>query len=288
MADPTGSDHIISPGTTAFDLPAGDYQLYLMADGGLVTATLPLAGLTGSLVVHPREPSRLDVRTIHPTLEEGIPPAGLAYSGGDTGEVLTPTAFVFGLLALHTHSVSAGEIGSCVIAGDGPPGKVYAPGCPVSTTPQLTTVYYPTSGDLYLSTTESVLIYDTSKFGPRISQGAWVAGYNGGAAPFLGQIAVWMDLPPLGTSDGSAAGGQTTQGGPVQGAAGLPNSSTGSIQAFPSLRWWLLLGAMGLAARTSMTRRLGRGLLARVTRVLGRVCRLSAYSRQLAGPETLT
>ncbi|MHB8510428.1 MAG: hypothetical protein ACYDGR_17595 [Candidatus Dormibacteria bacterium] len=214
----------------------------------------------------------MDVRTIQPTLKEGIPPAGLAYSGGDTGDVLTPTAFVFGLLALHTHSVSAGEIGSCVIAGEGPPGKVYAPGCPVSTTPQLTTVYYPTSGDLYLSTIESVLILDTSKFGPWVSQGAWVVGYNGGPDPFLGQIAVWMDLPPLGTSDGTSLARPSAGGRPVPGAVGLPNSSVDTWPGLAPLQWFLLLGVLA--------RSVGARLWGVVQELLARV-RSGGHTRSL-------
>ncbi|MHB8509939.1 MAG: hypothetical protein ACYDGR_15050 [Candidatus Dormibacteria bacterium] len=255
-ADPFGSDHIIAPGTSAVDLSAGDYQLYLMADGAPVTVSLPLAGLTGSTHLHPRRTTRLDLRTITPTLEEGIPPAGLAYSGGGTGDLLTDWGFAFGLIALHPTSASNGTVGNCLIQGDAP-GQVYTPGCPVSTTPNLITAYQPT-GEVYYTTALSSLI-STSRAGRRWSQGAWAAGYNAGSHPFMGQIAVWMDFLPLGTSDGAPSEQPPVSVGPVPGALGLPNSATGSGPGLGSLGFSFLVSVVALAAR-AWRRRVARGL----------------------------
>ncbi|MHB8510529.1 MAG: hypothetical protein ACYDGR_18120, partial [Candidatus Dormibacteria bacterium] len=244
--EPLGKDYTVSPGTTAMDLPAGDYQLYLMADGAPVTVSLPLAGLTGSTVLHPRHPTRMDLRTITPTLEQGIPPAGLAYSGGGTGDLLTDWGFAFGMIALHPTSASNGTVGNCLIQGDAP-GQVYTPGCPVSTTPNLITAYQPT-GEVYYTTALSSLI-STARAGRRWSQGAWAAGYNAGSHPFLGQIAVWMDFLPLGTSDGAPSELPPVSVGPVPGALGLPNSATGSGPGLGSLGFSFLVSVVALAAR---------------------------------------
>ncbi|MHB8509943.1 MAG: hypothetical protein ACYDGR_15070 [Candidatus Dormibacteria bacterium] len=153
----------------------------------------------------------------------------------------------------------------------------------MSTTPNLIVAYYPTSGDTYLTDMQSVIVSDTSKYGPRISQGAWVVGYNGGSDPFLGQLAVWMDFPPLGTSDGATLARPSADGRPVPGALGLPNSSVDIGPGLGPLQWFLLLGVVAPSVGARLWG-VVQGLLARV-RAAGHTRSLPRSGRPIRRPQ---
>lgn len=80
-----GVGHIWTPGSTdgvSGVLPAGNYRLYLIADGGSVTVTLKLRGLTGSRRLTPRGPSRVSLVAPKPTMAEPAASPSLFAGGG--------------------------------------------------------------------------------------------------------------------------------------------------------------------------------------------------------------
>ena len=109
-------------------LPAGEYQLYLVADGAPVRATLELPGLRGRARL---TPSRSVVSSItEPALGVGEGPGGTFYSGGESYDVKGLEGFSFNALRLKAEAWGAGEVAHCIYDEAPPEPVAFAPGCP--------------------------------------------------------------------------------------------------------------------------------------------------------------
>ncbi len=92
-------------------LPAGVYRLFILADGGPVTASLRLHGLAGTSRLRPSQPAVT-------SLQESLADApGARFVSDDYHELRRPgLAFISGLVRSHTGSTIAG--GWCLAAAD--------------------------------------------------------------------------------------------------------------------------------------------------------------------------
>jgi len=132
---PTGTwetGEALSPNTT---LPAGDYVLYLLADGGPVTVTFDLPALTGTATLVPERSSswRVDDLTDHstPTSAGEVFAAGDTHSIGDRGGVLVP------FLWFQADQPIVFDYGVCTYAGAPAqdPSVAFGPYCPDTANP---------------------------------------------------------------------------------------------------------------------------------------------------------
>ncbi|HWL38587.1 MAG TPA: hypothetical protein VNQ77_20535 [Frankiaceae bacterium] len=121
--------HIWAPGTTngtSGVLPAGNYRLYLVTDGGSVTVTLKLRGLSGSRRITPRTPARASVSAPRPTVAEpAVSPA--LFAGGGTHR--TPASGGVNATAVWKDVPAFGPpsaVGMCDYAGPAPAGSLPA------------------------------------------------------------------------------------------------------------------------------------------------------------------
>lgn len=109
-------------------LTPGDYQLYVVADGSPVTATISLPGLPGTTRLRPGVRNRFGPRT--PTVRS---PAGSSnvYGAGDMHEFGGFGGLSLQAIGLNTGPWVAGEVGDCVY-GTRPPVEqaAFQPRCP--------------------------------------------------------------------------------------------------------------------------------------------------------------
>jgi len=112
-------------------LPAGDYRLYLLTDGGEVEVTLRLDELDGWVDLAPERPA--DYRLFFPEsrLLAGAGATSNVYSAGRSGSLAT-TGLVFQALWLDTDAHAAGQYVFChAAAGDPDVDPIeLGPGCP--------------------------------------------------------------------------------------------------------------------------------------------------------------
>lgn len=108
--------------------PAGDYRLYLLADGEPVEITLRLRELEGSVHLSPSEPAAIDFKTLTDRLttssDGSLFVAGDTFKGGTSGIMLASLFF-------RTDSAGAYNYGICNYTGPvaPPPEIAYGPHC---------------------------------------------------------------------------------------------------------------------------------------------------------------
>jgi hypothetical protein len=112
-------------------LPAGDYVLYLLADGRDVSVTVTLEGLSGTRAVTPTDPVQYSVAMPAPDYDSSTAPGGFKnlYSAGATrriGEV----AFIFDAMWERHDAHVVTEFMSCHYDHKPQGPAPFAPGCP--------------------------------------------------------------------------------------------------------------------------------------------------------------
>lgn len=133
-ADGTGRDSAVlnlsmtpalDPVAEAWELPAGDYHLYLIADGKPAEVTLPLKGLSGTVALTPAVP-------VSHRIDRPEPRYGAV---GNEGAGSTGTLEGPGLLMQLASTLSTPSVGqvftNCYYVGENASAEAtYAPGCP--------------------------------------------------------------------------------------------------------------------------------------------------------------
>lgn len=107
-------------------LPAGLYQVALIADGAKVAAKLSLPGLPGSTVIRPTS------RTSGPSSEKVVVSGNdtkTVYAGGSTFRV-RDRVFSASALRVKRSLATGGAFGACFYEDGVPPAGAFAPGCP--------------------------------------------------------------------------------------------------------------------------------------------------------------
>lgn len=109
----------------SYEIPAGDYHLYVIADGSPVTVSLSLGGLTGSTSLTPTVPVAADVAEPEARyLPQGVQTAGAPGRLDGEGLLFTVAA------SLHNPSLQQ-DFTNCTYVGEEKTASAtYAPGCP--------------------------------------------------------------------------------------------------------------------------------------------------------------
>jgi hypothetical protein len=114
---------------TTTTLPAGDYNVYLFADGAPVRATITFPGLTGTTTLHPSGPVHLRIDAARPTDQYPTPPgnnalgADVLYAAGDTHTVGHQGGALFwSTWKTEPLGNETNQIAPCVYAGKPGPG----------------------------------------------------------------------------------------------------------------------------------------------------------------------
>ena len=151
------------------ELPAGDYLLYVIADGAPVTVTLRLPGLTGQARMRPATVA--DFEVTEPTVSAHETHSSTVYSNGDSFDMSGPESFSFNALRIQAAAWGGGQIGHCIYDEDPPPAPAaFAPGCPAGTNVPVT--------DAVAAPVPSVRIYATgvARYDPGVlGHGSWYA-----------------------------------------------------------------------------------------------------------------
>lgn len=114
-----------TPGGPIFVLPAGRYQMYTAAFGGVATVTLSVPELPGQVFIQPDGPAHIERRELSGTqYPENIYSSGASSPVGASGGIAISALWV--VTSLHV----GGLYGNCSYMGDPPPVTAYAPGCP--------------------------------------------------------------------------------------------------------------------------------------------------------------
>ena len=242
--DATGQPVELGSGRGGITIPAGDYQLILLADAAEVRVTLPLGGLRGSTITSPMVPVVEDLRSIAPTLA-APPPAQAVYTGGGVGGFQSPQEVLFTSLTVSYTGAAVGTLGTCVYLGGGPPGGVYVPGCPGSPDGGLSTTEA-IGGHGFIGSTTTAFV-DTRRSGSVYGLGGYYEGAFPG--PGSGQLAMWLALPPIPAASGGATPGiPATAGSRPRGQAALPLTRPNPPPAVTGV-WFAVLVLFVLAAR---------------------------------------
>jgi hypothetical protein len=120
---------LVSPCGPIFTIPAGIYELILLADQGSASVSIHLHGLAGTADLNPVEP--LSYETMFPDPIISTHPPALLYEAGGVGH-LASNGMLFTSM-WTADAVSTGEMGQlCFWTGEpnAPPGLEYGPGCP--------------------------------------------------------------------------------------------------------------------------------------------------------------
>lgn len=185
--------HGLDSSKSVWRLPAGDYTLYLLADGHKATVSVKLHGLSGTRRLEPSDPVQYSVASPKPDYTSSVAPGEPRnlYSAGADRE-LGGTGYVFDALWELHEAHAATEFMTCLYEGKPEGPAPYAPGCP-----------NPSNNDRF--------IYDSTAIAPQADQGGW-AFYGGGilspggrygmggsitsaAAVYeAGYVAVWLTL----------------------------------------------------------------------------------------------
>lgn len=122
------------------ELPAGDYLLYVIADGARVTVKLRIPELTGRSRLRPA--GRADFEVTEPTVAVHETKSSTVYSNGDSFDMSGSESFSFNALRIRAAAWGAGQIGHCVYDQQPPPSPVaFAPGCPEGTNVPVTDAF---------------------------------------------------------------------------------------------------------------------------------------------------
>jgi hypothetical protein len=120
-------DDVVTPEKVR--LPAGDYVVYLVADGRRATVTLPLQGIRGNASIMPDRAAHSAIETPPVTLggQDGSP----VYSSGQTVEFGGESSLWATILHMEGDAWVAGKFGHCIYRGQAPPPPAgFAPNCP--------------------------------------------------------------------------------------------------------------------------------------------------------------
>ncbi|HYO61437.1 MAG TPA: hypothetical protein VEU29_06030 [Actinomycetota bacterium] len=122
------------------ELPAGDYLLYVIADGAPVTVRLRLPGLTGRSRLRPA--GQADFEVTEPTVTTHETNSSTVYSNGDSFAMSGRQSFSFNALRIRAAAWAVGEIGHCIYDQEPPPRPLaFAPGCPQGTNMPVTDAF---------------------------------------------------------------------------------------------------------------------------------------------------
>jgi len=176
-------------------LPAGDYVLYLLADGRDASVTVTLEGLSGARSLTPKEPVQYSVAIPAPDYDSSSAPGGLKnlYSAGATrriGEV----AFVFDAMWERHDAHAVTEFISCRYDHRPQGPAPFAPGCPGAA-----------PGGSREVTHSPRVTPDSSRNGALFYQGAVIDGHGGrfalggsitsaASVTEIGFLGVWLTL----------------------------------------------------------------------------------------------
>lgn len=112
--------------------PAGNYRLYVIADGKPTSTTFRLPGLTGTQTLRPKKPA--GPATVRPTVVQDIQAGGqrAVYTGGV--EPSQNSQRGFGLFAIQADSREwvGAAVGFCFYENKPRQELAYAPGCPTA------------------------------------------------------------------------------------------------------------------------------------------------------------
>ena len=169
------------------NLPAGDYELVVVADGAPVTVTLGVESLPGTRRAEVT-PMPAEIRTLQPTVDEEQD-SGRFLSAGSFSRFEDPDIGFLGLWARGSNTVATGY-GSCNYSdADGPAaqlpmGTAFLPGCP--------------TGDGYEDVNQGPnggTVFTAIDFGGPSGIGGWFATPD--EIPDHGAVALWVDVPGL-------------------------------------------------------------------------------------------
>jgi hypothetical protein len=140
-------------GASSWEIPAGDYHLYLIADGSPVTVTLTFGNQTGSTRLTPTEPVAADLaRPGNRFTGQGV------HGGGATGRLRGPGLLTQLAATLHKPTL-AQNFTHCFYPGEqAAASATYGPGCPGSS-----------GGSVVLTNvdnTDRALVLHIAAFGP--------------------------------------------------------------------------------------------------------------------------
>jgi hypothetical protein len=125
---------------SSYALPAGDYRLYLLADGSPATVTLIFKGLgAGTVAVQPQRQVRYKLATPSPTLAT---PGGANFVYGGAAGRLHGQGIAFDFLRTANNNFMVSNTQMCFYEGAPPAAPIaYAPGClNASITPVITEI----------------------------------------------------------------------------------------------------------------------------------------------------
>jgi hypothetical protein len=120
----------LDSGLSSWILPAGDYWVYVVADGSPVTATLRLPGLTGSSTLRPTR--SVDALLVEPPSTLTPSPAGPAFSAGGSHQTKA-TSFYVSSLTARTTAIAASHSYRCFYEQRPLGPAPWLPRCPAST-----------------------------------------------------------------------------------------------------------------------------------------------------------
>lgn len=161
---------------------SGLWELYVIADGARVSLEFQVSSLKGSNTWVLREPARSEIRSLTPTVHEGI--AHTLYSAGAFSRLADPD---FGLVGIWFEGQphAAGAFGSCI--HENVPTRAqetaFLPGCPNG------------EGQLGASTTPSTGPWDVFFMASRACCTKGLGGWYSTASKIIGSggVAFWID-----------------------------------------------------------------------------------------------
>lgn len=111
------------------ELPAGDYDLYLVADGSSARVVLRLDGPAGTVKLRPSLAPRSE--TYEPERHLYVDGAKNVYSEGRVIEAAGDSLWAFAAYRIRGSAWNGGRYSRCIYQGQPPPSPVgFAPGCP--------------------------------------------------------------------------------------------------------------------------------------------------------------
>jgi hypothetical protein len=222
-------------------LTPGPYRLYLVGDGGLVSVTFRLGGLTGRVSLSPSEAVSIQTLTLVNVLPAAANP--VVFSGGGTGRVGDLGGLGFALMRLGPRQQApavSGGLGLCIY-GPSATAPAFVPGCPGGD-------WYSAPAEVDLPSSGSLAISTDAFLFRELTAGSWsIGGYYDGLSPSVpvGGIVMWLSY-----SSGSGQGASAT----VR-PTGLPLTAA----APPTPAAWSLSGFVAVILAAAFTRRRQRG-----------------------------
>lgn len=163
-------------------LPAGDYRLYAITDGRPVSVSLRLHGLSGTIVLAPQTPARIQVAELEPASTKlGT---GQIYWGGATRD-LQGQGLAWSFQWTIKSAGLAEDSTTCGYEGGEPQIGAYMPGCPLASVNAGWTT-------TFVAPMRHMSIHDTSVY--HVS-GLWGQGgyiVSAAAVDAVGGIVLWV------------------------------------------------------------------------------------------------